>query len=52
MKQKYLSLNKMFGLCKTCVGNCVRLEDVNFNGTDKCNGYELNTILKSNKKNK
>lgn len=33
-------LKQMWGLCRTCIGDCNRLELEDFNGTDKCSGYE------------
>lgn len=39
---KCVPLNEMSGLCKYCVGNCVRLENLDFNGTHRCTGFEPN----------
>lgn len=33
-------LEEMKGLCKYCTGDCVRLEDKNFDGTYRCTGFE------------
>lgn len=33
-------LKKMWGLCRTCIGDCNRLELEDFNGTNKCSRYE------------
>lgn len=40
MKQLYTPLEKMKGLCKYCIGDCLRLELVEFEGTNKCDGFE------------
>lgn len=33
-------LEEMKGLCKYCVGDCVRLENEKFEGTYRCTGFE------------
>lgn len=33
-------LSEMYGLCKYCVGDCMRLELENFEGIYRCNGFE------------
>lgn len=35
MKQYY----DMIGLCKYCIGDCLRLEDEKFNGTHRCENF-------------
>lgn len=39
--EDYLTpLREMKGLCKYCVGECLRLEDENFNGTYRCKDFQ------------
>lgn len=33
-------LNEMYGLCKYCIGDCLRIELENFEGTYRCTGFE------------
>ncbi len=33
-------LKEMIGICKYCIGDCIRLEDEQFEGTYRCKAFE------------
>lgn len=37
-------LKDMKGICKYCVGDCLRLEDEKFNGVYRCKDFEANQV--------
>lgn len=40
MSYGYKPLEKLNGLCKYCVGDCMRLEIFDFPGVSKCTSFE------------
>ena len=36
----YTPLDKMIGICKFCVGDCLRIDLEEFEGTHRCNRFE------------
>lgn len=37
-------LKDMKGICKYCIGDCLRLEDENFDGVYRCKDFEANQV--------